>query len=54
MQKKKSRSLPHTFNSQLKIDSLTGWTKTIKTLEENRTKGVRDERDKDSQIEKLT
>lgn len=54
MQKKKSRPLPHKFNSQLKIDSLTGWTETIKTLEENRTKDVSDERDKDSQREKLT
>lgn len=54
MQKKKSRPLPHTFKSQLKIDSLTGWSETIKTLEENRTKGVSDEHDKDSQREKLT
>lgn len=54
MQKKKSRPLPHTFKSQLNIDSLTGWSETIKTLEENRTKGVSDEHDKDSQREKLT
>lgn len=53
-QKKKSRPLPHTFKSQLKIDSLTGWFETIKTLEENRTKGVNDEYDKDYQREKLT
>lgn len=54
MQKKKTRPLPHTFKSQLKIDSLTGWSETIKTLEENRTKGISNERDKDSQREKLT
>lgn len=54
MQKKKSRPLPHTFKSQLKIDSLTGWSETIKTLEENRTKGVSDKHDKGSQREKLT
>lgn len=53
-QKKKSRPLPHTFKSQLKIDSLNGWSETIKTLEENRTKGDNDEYDKDYQREKLT